>query len=79
MEEITNSDGRRWYVVQAFSGFEKKVAESLKDHIQRAGLEAKFGDILVPTEEVMEMRGGQKTHYGEKVLPGVCSGQYGAG
>lgn len=70
MEETTNSGERRWYVVQAFSGFEKKVSESLKDHIQRAGLEAKFGEILVPTEEVMEMRSGQKRTTERKFFPG---------
>jgi transcriptional antiterminator NusG len=49
----------RWYVVHAYSNFEHRVAESLKDRIKRDGLEAKFGEILVPTEEVVEMREGQ--------------------
>ena len=44
----------RWYVVHAYSNFEHRVAESLKDRIKRDGLEAKFGEILVPTEEVVE-------------------------
>jgi transcriptional antiterminator NusG len=51
---------KRWYVVHAYSGFEKKVASALKERVQRFGMEEKFGDILVPTEEVVEMRGGQK-------------------
>src|ERR1700720_3479116 len=46
----------RWYVVHAYSNFEHKVSESLKERVKRAGLEAKFGEILVPTEEVVEMR-----------------------
>jgi len=50
----------RWYVVHAYSNFEHKVSESLKERVKRAGLEAKFGEILVPTEEVVEMRDGQK-------------------
>ena len=60
----------RWYVVQAFSGFEKQVQRSLKDHIVRGGLQEKFGDILVPTEEVVEMKGGQKKTSERKFFPG---------
>ena len=48
----------RWYVVQAFSGFEGVVKRSLEERIERAGMSDKFGDILVPTEEVVEMRNG---------------------
>ena len=50
----------RWYVVHAYSNFEHRVAESLKDRIRRQSLEHKFGEILVPTEEVVEMRDGQQ-------------------
>jgi len=50
----------RWYVVHAYSGFEKSVQRALEERIRRAGMEASFGKILVPTEEVVEMRGGQK-------------------
>ena len=50
----------RWYVVHAYSNFEHRVQESLKERIRRAGLDAKFGEILVPTEEVVEMRDGVK-------------------
>lgn len=60
----------RWYVVQAFSGFEKQVQRSLKDHIVRAGLQEKFGEILVPTEEVVEMKSGQKKTSERKFFPG---------
>ena len=48
----------RWYVVHAYSNFEHRVAQSLKERIARAGLETRFGEILVPTEEVVEMRDG---------------------
>ena len=50
----------RWYVVHAYSNFEHKVSESLKERIKLKGLEDKFGEILVPTEEVVEMRDGQR-------------------
>ena len=61
---------KRWYVVHAFSGFEKKVRESLLEHIRRAGMEDKFGEIMVPTEEVVEMRAGQKRTSERKFFPG---------
>lgn len=61
---------KRWYVVHAFSGFEKHVAEALKEHIKRAGMEDSFGEILVPTEDVVEMKGGQKRTSERKFFPG---------
>jgi len=61
---------KRWYVVHAFSGYEKRVQESIKEHIRQAGMEALFGDILVPTEEVVEMRAGQKRTSERKFFPG---------
>jgi transcriptional antiterminator NusG len=61
---------KRWYVVHAFSGFEKHVAEALKKHISRAGMEDSFGEILVPTEDVVEMKGGQKRTSERKFFPG---------
>jgi transcription termination/antitermination protein NusG len=60
----------RWYVVHAYSNFEHRVAESLKERIQRAGLNERFGEILVPTEEVVEMRDGQKRKSERKFYPG---------
>jgi transcriptional antiterminator NusG len=60
----------RWYVVHTYSGFEKSVSRSLKEHIRRAGMEDKFGEILVPTEEVMEMKSGQKRTSERKFFPG---------
>ena len=51
---------KRWYVVHAYSGFEKQVKRSLEDRIERAGMQEMFGQVLVPTEEVVEMKGGQK-------------------
>ncbi len=60
----------RWYVVHAYSGFENQVKKSLNERIQRYGMEESFGDILVPTEEVVEMREGQKRKSERKFFPG---------
>ena len=49
-----------WYVVHSYSGYENQVKRSLEDRIVRGGMESKFGKILVPTEEVVEMKDGQK-------------------
>jgi transcriptional antiterminator NusG len=61
---------KRWYVVHAFSGFEKQVQRSMTERIARAGMEDMFGEILVPTEEVVEMKGGQKRRSDRKFFPG---------
>ena len=61
---------KRWYVIHAFSGFEKQVQRSMTERIARAGMEDMFGDILVPTEEVVEMKGGQKRRSDRKFFPG---------
>jgi transcriptional antiterminator NusG len=60
----------RWYVVHAYSGFENQVKKSLQERIQRYGTEDKFGQILVPMEEVVEMREGQKRRSERKFFPG---------
>jgi len=52
---------KRWYVVHAYSGMEKSVARHLQERIERGGLQAYFGRILVPTEEVVEIKGGKKS------------------
>ena len=61
---------KRWYVVHAYSGFEHQVERALKERIARAGMQDKFGDVLVPTEEVIEMRAGQKRRSERKFFPG---------
>ena len=60
----------RWYVVHAYSGFEQQVKRSLLERIKLRGMEDYFGDILVPTEEVVEMRDGQKRKSDRKFFPG---------
>jgi transcriptional antiterminator NusG len=60
----------QWYVVHAYSNFEHKVKESLIERVRRAGLQDKFGEVLVPTEEVVEMREGQRRKSERKFFPG---------
>lgn len=61
---------KRWYVVQAYSGFEKQVMRSLLERIKLHGMEDQFGEILVPTEEVVEIKNGQKRRSERKFFPG---------
>ena len=61
---------KRWYVVHAYSGFEHQVQRALDSRIARAEMQEKFGQVLVPTEEVVEMRGGQKRKSERKFFPG---------
>ena len=61
---------KRWYVVHAYSGFEKSVLRALLERIERLGMGDKFGEILVPVEEVVEMKGGQKSITERKFFPG---------
>lgn len=61
---------KRWYVVHAYSGYEKHVMRSLHERVKLAGMEDVFGEILVPTEEVVEMRNGQKRKSERKFFPG---------
>ena len=61
---------KRWYVVHAYSGFEKKVKQALMERIELNGLQEYFGEILVPSEEVVEMRAGQKRKSERKFFPG---------
>lgn len=60
----------RWYIVHAYSNFEHRVKSALEERIERMGLQDKFGEILVPTEEVVEMREGQKRRSERKFFPG---------
>jgi transcription termination/antitermination protein NusG len=60
----------RWYIVHAYSNFERKVAESIKERAAAAGLSDKFEEVLVPMEEVVEMRRGRKVSSERKFFPG---------
>jgi transcriptional antiterminator NusG len=61
---------KRWYIVHAYSNFEKKVAESIKERARSEGLSELFDEVLVPTEEVVEMRRGKKIQSERKFFPG---------
>ena len=61
---------KKWYVVHAYSGFEKNVARALKERVELSELGEFFGEIMVPTEEVVEMRAGQKRRSERKFFPG---------
>ncbi len=64
------AEGMQWYVVQAYSGMEKAVERNVNERIARAGMQAKFGRFLVPTEEVVEMKNGQRKTTERKFFPG---------
>lgn len=61
---------KRWFVVHAYSGMEKAVERNLRERIDRAGMQDKFGRILVPTEEVVELKNGKKTVTERRFFPG---------
>jgi len=63
-------DDMRWYVVQAYSGFEKRVQQSMQTRIERSDLKDQFGEVLVPTEDVVELKNGQKRTSERKFFPG---------
>jgi transcription termination/antitermination protein NusG len=61
---------KKWYVVHVFSGMEKSVLKALNERIDRTGLQTAFGQILVPSEEVIEVKGGQKSISERRIFPG---------
>jgi transcriptional antiterminator NusG len=67
---LTPTGNKRWYVVHAYSGMEKSVMKALQERIERDGMQEKFGRILVPTEEVVEVKNGQKSITERRFFPG---------
>ena len=67
---MTDVATKNWYIVHTYSGFEKKVAESLQQRVQAYGLQSEIGEILIPTEDVVEMRGGKKVVTAKRFFPG---------
>ena len=66
-----------WYIIHTYSGFERKVAESLKSRVKAFGLESEIHNVLIPTEEVVEVRGGKARDFPENVLSRIRAGRDG--
>jgi len=64
------SDGKNWYIIHTYSGFEQKVADSLRSRAQAFGFSDKIGEVLIPTEEVVELRAGKKVISKRLLYPG---------
>src|ERR1700752_5274818 len=69
-ENVAPTSNKRWYVVHAYSGMEKAVERNLRERIDRSELQAKFGRILVPMEEVVELKNGKKSVTERRFFPG---------
>ena len=67
---MTDVATKNWYIVHTYSGFEKKVAESLHERVKAYGLQNDIGEVLIPTEDVVEMRGGKKVVTAKRFFPG---------
>ena len=67
---MTDDRTKQWYIVHTYSGFEKKVSESLRQRVNAYGLQDEIGEILIPTEIVVEMRGGRKVETPKRFFPG---------
>lgn len=67
---MSTEEKKRWYVVHAYSGYEKRVMSGLNERIELQGVQDLFGDVLVPTEEVVEIRDGKKRKSERKFYPG---------
>ncbi len=70
MTTMTDDRTKQWYIVHTYSGFENKVKESLEQRVQAYGLQDEIGEILIPTEQVAEMRGGKKVVSSKRFFPG---------
>ncbi len=68
---------KRWYSVSVLSNFEKKIAEQIRTEVVEKGLEEQIEEVLVPTEEVIEVRRGKKVTSERRFMPGLCAGAHG--
>src|SRR5262245_65737051 len=69
-DSMTDVATKNWYIVHTYSGFEKKVAESLAERVKAYGLQNDIGGVLIPTEDVVEMRGGKTVVTAKRFFPG---------
>jgi transcriptional antiterminator NusG len=67
---MTDVSSKQWYIVHTYSGFENKVSESLQQRVVAYGLQAEIGEVLIPTEDVVEMRGGKRVVSSKRFFPG---------
>lgn len=67
---MATSDKARWYIIHTYSGSENKISETIKENAEKKGLSDYIGDILIPTEEVCEIKNGEKTNVTKKYFPG---------
>src|SRR5262252_4516509 len=70
MTAVSDTATKNWYIVHTYSGFENKVKESLEERVKAYGLQDKVGEILIPTEDVVEMRAGKKVVTSKRFFPG---------
>jgi transcriptional antiterminator NusG len=67
---MTDGSPKNWYIVHTYSGFEKKVSESLQQRVQAYGLQEEIGEVLIPTEDIVEKRGGREVKTARRFFPG---------
>ena len=67
---MTDVSIKQWYIVHTYSGFENRVSESLQQRVQAYGLQSEIGEILIPTEDVVEIRGGKRVVSSKRFFPG---------
>src|ERR1700759_2683038 len=70
LAEIPVDDGKHWYIIHTYSGFEQKVADSLRSRSEAFGFDHQIGQLLIPTEEVVELRNGKKVTSKRMLYPG---------
>src|SRR4029077_1186848 len=70
MTSVSEAANKNWYIVHTYSGFENKVKESLEERVKAYNLEDKVGEVLLPTEDAVEMRAGQKVVTSKALFPG---------
>ena len=67
---MTDDKTKHWYIIHTYSGFENKVRESLEQRVQAYGLQDEIGEILIPTEDIVEKRGGREVKSSRRFFPG---------